>query len=737
MLLLTACATVMWSQDSPRFHSAASYSVGVMPQALATGDFNGDGRSDVVVVNDPGGTATDTIHVLLANPDGSFSPAPSTPGTSNLSAAAVGDFDGDGRLDIVLTDATLRRATLLLGNGDGSFTPAGSCGTDVAPVAVVVADFDGDSNLDIAVANAGDSTTAGTVSICLGNGNGTLGPEQSYPAATGSLPADPVGLAVADFDGDNNLDIAVALHSNRYSILGGAGDGTFLAPSTRFLPSANPSAIAAGDLNGDGIPDLAIVTGSVLVLIGNGDTTFQTPVAYPAGGRARSVSIADMNGDGYPDLISGNWFSNNFSVLLNTGSGTFQSPVHYAGENSPGPVAIADFNGDGKPDVAVLNQGTGPSRSSLLVALNNGYGTLNAAVSYLGTVPGTSSSFRKFVTGDISGNGRFDIAALDGDGSVHVLLQNADFTYQAAYRVTLGSPNIFGLDIALADINNDGTLDLVIAGINGYLVLLGNGDGTFQTATVRALPSVSRRALALADVNNDGKSDLILTNPGSSISEIGILLGNGDGTFQSPLTYIVGSFPTGVVVRDFNGDNVPDIAVAVFGGGGIFNPGNAVVLTGNGDGTFHVGPAYPTGVGSVDLAAIDLNGDGIPDLVVVNGGNGTPANGSISALINNGDATFQPAVQYSTGTTLDYISAGDFNNDGADDVVVTSFSSNSVYLFENQADGSGRLITPATKYVAAASPSQVVAEPFTGRSQLDLAIESGENITILVNASVP
>src|SRR5215469_7587993 len=279
MFLLTVCATVMWSQDSPRFHSATSYSVGAMPQAVATGDFNGDGRSDIVVVNNPGGTATDNIHILLANQDGSFSPAPSTPGTPNLSAVAVGDFDGDGKLDIVLTDAMLRRTTLMLGNGDGTFSAGGSCVTDVAPVAVVVADFNGDNKLDVAVANAGDSTTAGTVSICMGNGDGTLGPEQSYPAATDGLPADPVGLAVADFDGDNNLDIAVALHSNRYSILGGAGDGTFLTPTTRFLPSTNPSAIAAGDLDGDGIPDLAIVTGSVLVLIGNGDTTFQTPVA--------------------------------------------------------------------------------------------------------------------------------------------------------------------------------------------------------------------------------------------------------------------------------------------------------------------------------------------------------------------------------------------------------------------------------------------------------------------------
>lgn len=736
-LLMLLFTEELCAQNSPpRFQASTTYSVGSAPRSVVAGDFNGDGRTDLVVVKHPGGTATDTIQVLLANEDGSFSVVPVVPGSANLSAVATGDFNGDGNLDIVVTDDSLNLATVLLGNRDGTFLAAGTCATDLAPVAIVVGDFNGDGNLDIAVANQGDGSSPGTVSVCLGNGDGTLGAKQSYRAAAPGFQSDPVGIAVADFNGDSNLDFAVALHSNAYSIILGNGDGTFQAPSTHFLfNTPNPNAIAAGDLNGDGVADLIVATSSVQVLLGNGDATFQDPVGYSVGVRPSGIVIADLNGDGQPDLVVANQFSNNLSVLLNTGAGAFAQPVHYAAEYNPGPIAIGDFKGNSILDVAVVNVGIEPVfRGSLTVAMGNGDGTLKAGRSYLANTRGGLSSLGKFVSGNISGAGLLDVAVLAGDGSVHVLLQNSDFTYQSAFAV---SPGIAAEDVVLADVNNDGKLDLVLVGFNGYAVLLGNGDGTFQAPAVQPLPFGSFRGLTLADLNNDGILDLVITNYTGNANDLGVLLGNGDGTFQSAVTYSVPDLPRSVLVADFNLDGAPDIAIATFGGGSPFDPGTAAVLLGKGDGTFQAAQFYPTGVGSVDLAAVDLSGDGFPDIVVVNGGNGTAANGSLSVLVNNADGTFLPAVQYTTGTTLDHIAVGDFNNDGVNDVAITSFATNSLYLFENTADGTGTLKSAPGKYAAGTSPGAIAAGPFSGSGALDVAVanSSGSTITLLLNIS--
>jgi VCBS repeat protein/FG-GAP repeat protein len=718
----------------PQFQAAVVYRTGVAPNSLAVGDFNSDGVADLVVVNAPGGSATDSIRVLLGNGDGTFSPAGATPGTANLSAVATGDFNGDGNLDIVVTDTILQRAIVLLGNGDGTFSVGGSCATDVRPIGIVVADFNGDANLDIVVANSGDGSTEGTVSVCLGAGDGTLGPKRSYRAAALGFTSDPVGIAFADFDGDYNLDLAVALHSNAYSIIRGNGDGTFQTPITQFLfNTPNPTAIAVGDLNGDGIPDLAITTNPVEVLLGNGDATFQQPVAYPVGLRPDGVAIADLNGDGLLDIVVANNFGENFSVLLNQGAGIFGGPAHYAAEGLAGPIVIADFNGDSNPDVAllfgvVLGGGSSPFLGGVEVATGKGDGSLRAARSYLGNVPGELSGIVNFAVGDIRSTGLSDLAMISGEGTIHILLQNPDFTYQPASRV---SPGVNPEDLALADVNNDGNLDLVVIGYDGYAILKGNGDGTFQTPIVQSLPFMGFRALAVADLNGDGNQDLIVANVLSN-ADVGVFLGRGDGTFQPVVTHNLSGLPRAVVVDDFNQDGIPDLAVATFGGGGTFSPGTASVLMGNGDGTFQTAQSYLAGVGSVHLTSVDINGDGFPDIAVVNGGNGTAANGSLSIFLNNGDGTFQSASSYSSGTTLNYITAADFAGRGAYDVAVTG--SDAVYLFENNADGTGTLNGIPGKYAAGTSGGAIAAGPFGGGRFPDLAVTAGgEGITILLN----
>lgn len=372
------------------------------------------------------------------------------------------------------------------------------------------------------------------------------------------------------------------------------------------------TSVAVADVNGDGKPDLLVgsacatnsgnsachTDGVISVLLGNGDGTFQTAVTYDSGAYyVPAIAVADVNGDGKPDLLlvsgcaSYTVCTNGMvTVLLGNGDGTFQSPVAYnsGGQNADG-IAVADVNGDGKPDLLVANSCAATcSRASLEasvgVLLGNGDGTFQTAVTY----DSGGGAANSIAVADLRGNGKFDIAVVnctadtvDPDcgaayGAVSILLGNGDGTFQAA--VPYGSDGVGSNSISIADLNGDGKLDLAVSNacgenadcLNGgtAVVLLGNGDGTFQTAANYDLGYVTE-AIAVADVNGDGKPDLIsasscLVGGGGSCttSLVGVLLGNGDETFQSAAFYSAGGEAiSSVTVEDLNGDGKPDAVV--------------------------------------------------------------------------------------------------------------------------------------------------------------------------------
>jgi hypothetical protein len=274
-------------------------------------------------------------------------------------AVAVGDFNGDGRQDLAVAKELSGTVSILLGNGNGTFTQApGSpitVGTD--PTSVAVGDFNGDGIPDLAVANQG----SGTVSILLGNGNGTFTQAPASPITVGK---DPISVAVGDFNGDGIPDLAVTnFGGSSVSVLLGNGDGTFTqAPGSPITVGKDPISVAVGDFNGDGIPDLAVTNfggSSVSVLLGNGDGTFTQATGSPiaVGSGPFSVGVGDFNGDGKQDLAVAAQFSNSVSVLLGNGDGTFtqaSGPPITVG-STPISVAVGDFTGDGRQDLAVAN----------------------------------------------------------------------------------------------------------------------------------------------------------------------------------------------------------------------------------------------------------------------------------------------------------------------------------------------------------------------------------------------
>ncbi len=386
----------------------------------------------------------------------------------------------------------------MLGNGDGTFQAAVSYGSGTEDaVSVVVADVNGDGKPDLLVANYcangnGDNqctNTAGVVSVLLGNGDGTFKTNVNY-SLDEQLPYSLVAssVAVADVNGDGKPDLLVA-NENNVAVLLGNGDGTFQTAST-YSPGGD--SVAAADVNGDGKPDIAVVNGNnVAVLLGNGDGTFQPAVSYSSGGEyADSVAIADVNGDGKPDIvvaecdISGNCGNGTVSVLLGNGDGTFQPAVSYSsgGENAES-VAIADVNGDGKPDIVVANPcATSDCTSgSVGVLLGNGDGTFQAA-SITVTPELISPYVGALVLADFNGDGKLDVASGAGD---FLLLGNGDGTFQP--YLTLGAT---GSGIAVGDFNGDGKPDLAVGGV---AVLL-NITAGFHYATTAMLTSSANPA---------------------------------------------------------------------------------------------------------------------------------------------------------------------------------------------------------------------------------------------------
>jgi hypothetical protein len=440
---------------------------------------------------------------------------------------ALADVNNDGKLDVVMAGYNV--LGVLLGNGNGTFQSPITQEPDLTIVySLAVADVNGDGIPDVIEGNpfVPSLNYNSGVSVMLGNGDGTFQNPMSF-AVSGS---DPVSIAVADLNGDGKPDIVevsyFGIYGSSISVLLGNGDGTFQPQVTYNPQSASVAWVVIADVNGDGKPDLVIANtcgmhyncypsgeGSVSVLLGNGDGTFQPAVPYDSGGSGATVvpwpgmnqlAVADVNGDGKPDIAVVNSGSGTVDVLLGNGDGTFQTAVGYSTTGTgPDSVAIKDVNGDGKPDLVVINMCSGAvvgifcsGEAAMNVLLGNGDGTFQPPLTYPLPGPSGTPAFGIAVT-DLSGAGMPDVVTeLDG---INVLINATSPAVTTTILTSSLNPSTYGQSVTLtATVTNTSSVPPT-----GTVLFQWNNLGQTLTLGTATLNSSGVATLTISNFNAD------------------------------------------------------------------------------------------------------------------------------------------------------------------------------------------------------------------------------------------
>jgi hypothetical protein len=657
---------------------------GFDPRFIAVGDFNGDGTPDLAVINKGAGINLGTFSILLgskASP-GTFG-LPLTTGLGSLPwSAVVADFNGDGRSDLVvassqnsflyvlsghavyadLTVATIPVATFTQGQTGAAYTITVSNNSSNAQYTT--------SGLVSVV----DSLPAGLTATSISGTNwsctlATLTCTRSDSLASGSSYPETITVTV------NVASNAALTVTNLVTVSGG---GEFITTNdtssypTTVIQKTSLALSSSPNPSFTGTP--VAVTATVSFTSATGTVVFYdalTPIAsrtVVSGQAVLNTSLlssgthvltARYSGDSQYLTSSAASITQTVQNQLQNG---FQSVVNY-GLNVTGPSAItvADFNNDGHPDIAVASSTSG----KVSVLLNNATtpGIFGTAVS---TAAGTGPA--SIVAGDFNGDGFMDVAVANTSTSViNVLINNhnGNGTFSPAQSYSTGKTT-HPQYLVTGDFNGDGIPDLAVANGTGVVsIMLGNTDGSFQAPLSPAnTVGTNPKSIVLGDFNGDGFADLAVANFGSN--SVSILLGKGDGTFQPAANYNVGASPLALARGDFNGDGILDLVVANS------VDGTVTVLTGGVGGTFTVGGSYPAGSGPNSIVASDFNGDGLLDLAIGNSG------GGVSLLLGGGNGTFQSPLSYSAATTPIGLASADFDGDGTSDLAVANQGSNNV-----------------------------------------------------------
>lgn len=664
---------ILLGKGDGTFQSEITYSTGTdsQPLSIIVADLNNDHRLDIMVAN----FAVNNIGILFGNGDGTFQDQRTfSTGTSRPLWISLGDFDNDSQIDIVMINYGMNSISVLLNYNNEKFANKIilSTGYDSLPSSAVVVDFNNDQKLDIAVTNSGTHN----VMIFYGDGNGSFPIEKIFSLDIGSQPS---AIGVGDFNDDTKLDLAVANYgTNNVFLLFGDGNGTFIVRGIYLMGNdAKPISIVVGHFDNDNHLDIAVSnagTNDIKILFQYENGYFTNQKSYSTGLSSKPISIAtsDLNSDDRLDIIVVNYATNNVFILLSYVNITLSSQRTYTANRNSAlkSNAVGDLNNDTFLDIVVVDN----THDGIDVFFGNADGTFSQMKIYS---TGNNCPPLAVVVDDFNKDNIFDIivvCANNYNGQLQIFLGKKDGDLSNIVVRDIGSQRD-QTSIAAGDFNNDGRLDIVILfqydSSRAIAVLLGNGDGTFSDDISYLFNSrFQPQSLSVGDFNNDGRLDFVVANrldSWTSKSNVGVFLGNGDGTFSDQRTFTTGYYALtqSVAVGYFNNDSLLDIVVA--------NPwnNNIAILFGYGNGDFSAPETFPTGIDSAPtyVSVCDFDKDHHLDVLVVNIRKQT-----IMIFLGNGNAGFSNQLIYSTGEDSNpvWLSVGDFNKDSLIDIATVN-----------------------------------------------------------------
>ena len=753
------------SASAQDFSTKTDFTTGTTPYSVSFGDLNGDGKADMVTAN----FGANTFSVLL----NTTTPGASTPTFSantdfatgtGAYATAIGDLNGDGKPDIAVANYNETSVSVFINTTTpGASTPTFTAKTDFTagtnPASVTFNDFNGDGKSDMAVANYGSNTVSVFFNTTTpGSATPTFSAKTDFATGTG-----PYSVAAGDFNRDGKPDMAAANYdATSVSVFlntttPGASTPTFSA-KTDFTAGTNPSTVSIRDLNGDGVPDLAVAnygSNSVSVFFNtttpNASTpTFSAATDFATGSGPYTVTLGDFNRDGKPDMAATHYNINSVSVFLNTttpgaATPTFGAVSFYTTGTNPSSVSICDLNGDGKPDMAAGNE----TSNDVSVFMN---------VMTLGVTPASFSAKTDFTTGtspravkfsDINGDGKQDMAVVNGSSNTVSVFLNTTPTGTSTPTFSARTDFAIGTlpsHLSIADLNGDGIPDLVTTNqsSNSVSVLLntttpGATTPSFSSATGFAT-GASTIASSIGDINGDGKPDIVTAN--TSGLSISVLInttptGNTTPTFAAKVDFTTPANAQFLSISDLNGDGKPDIAVTA--NASIVSVFLNTTSTGSATPTFSARTDFTAGASTKQVAIGDLNGDGKPDLAVV-----STTLVAVSVLLNTtapgaSSPTFSAKTDFTSGTAPWSVSIGDLNGDGLLDLLVSNAFSGtnsvSVLLNTTTTGASTPTFSAKTDFTVGNQPRSVTIGDLNGDGKPDIAAANltTTNVSVLFN----